>query len=163
MEVVTMKKFKKFSKKFILSLIFLFAILWSIYLRTFSSYFFVIVDGDSMYPTFYNHEILFFTKKIDELQLNDVVVFEYNGETFIKRITGKNGDTYCASTAPSLGYLLVHRDYSKVPKNEYYTFKKIKQDEFYVQGDNKGLTFDSDCFGPIKKSQIFGKLFKMYN
>ena len=155
-----MKKFKKFFKRFILSLFFLFAI---ICFHIYSPYFLIMVDGDSMNPTFHSHQILLFTKKIDELKLNDIVIFKYNGEIFIKRITGKTGDIYIESKYQPLGYFLVQGDYSKLFKNKYYDFKKIKQHEFYVRGDNRGISFDSDSFGPIKKSQILGKIFKMYN
>ena len=53
-------------------------------------------------------------------------------------------------------------------KNAFTFFKKgkpvmtLKEDEYFVLGDNRGNSYDSRFFGPIKKDEIIGKLSLIY-
>jgi len=155
-----MKKSKRFSKKYILNFFLLAIVLvFAIYFHISTSYFFVIVEGNSMNPTFKSHQVLYFTRNIDEIGIDNVVVFKRNGETCIKRITGIPGGYYLKSQAEPLSFLMVTQDSLKIRKSKYYTIQTLKQDEFYIEGDNRGESFDSNRYGPIKRSQIIGKLF----
>lgn len=153
-----MKKSKRYLKKYIFNFFLLAIVLvFAIYFHISTSYFFVIVEGNSMLPSFKNHQILYFSKKFDEISLGNVVVFKRNGETYIKRITGTSGGYYLRDQADPLSFAMVAKDFSS--KSKYYTIETLKNDEFFAEGDNKSESFDSNSFGPIKRSQIIGKLF----
>jgi len=153
-----MKKSKRYLKKYIFNFFLLAIVLvFAIYFHISTSYFFVIVEGNSMLPSFKNHQILYFSKKFDEISLGNMVVFKRNGETYIKRITGIPGGYYLRGPADPLSFAMVAKDFSS--KSKYYTIETLKNDEFFAEGDNKSESFDSNSFGPIKRSQIIGKLF----
>lgn len=158
MEAVIVKKLKKYLRKIIFSLVLITIFIPIVYFHL-SYYFFVVVNGNSMKPTFKNNQLLVFDKRVNDIKVDDVVVFKQNNETCIKRITGSPGQFYLKSFITPVSFLRVTQSSLINHKSKYYTIEVLKQDEFYVEGDNRGESFDSNGFGPIKKSQITGKLF----
>jgi signal peptidase I len=112
-----------------------------------------------MEPTLHQGQILFISRDITDLQINDIVVIKHNGETLIKRITGVEHDLYFWLNDP-LEYLL-NKNFLK-PKILQHKLKmkfhSIPRDYYYVMGDNQTVSVDSKEIGLIPKSDIIGRL-----
>lgn len=131
----------------------------------------VMVDGSSMSPTLESGnkgitDGLFY--KIFGVERFDIVIVEHDkfDEKLVKRVIGLPGETIRYEK----GILYVN---GEVVKEEFIseevakqtkllygsdTFEvTLKNDEYYVLGDNRGNSTDSRYFGPISKSQIKGR------
>lgn len=145
------------------------------------------VDGRSMYPTLKDGEFGFTNVRgvlLNGVERGDIVVvtMEEEGQKthWVKRVIGLPGDTvscvndvvyingkvldetkyidpdYRQSLVDKFGY------FNKVPNAdntnvEDFEEVKLKDDEYYVMGDNRPYSKDSRYVGPVKKSQIFAK------
>ena len=145
------------------------------------------VDGRSMYPTLKDGEFGFTNVGgvlLNGAERGDIVVvtMEEEGQKthWVKRVIGLPGDTvscvndvvyingkvldetkyidpdYRQSLVDKFGY------FNKVPNAdntnvEDFEEVKLKDDEYYVMGDNRPYSKDSRYVGPVKKSQIFAK------
>ena len=130
----------------------------------------VMVDGNSMYSTLKNGDKgitdgLFY--KITGIDRFDVVILEEDKfeDKLVKRVIGLPGETIRYEK----GILYIN---GEVVKEEFITEEvakqtvgvygndtfecKLKDNEYYVLGDNRGNSTDSRYFGPIKKEQIKG-------
>ena len=145
------------------------------------------VDGRSMYPTLKDGEFGFTNVGgvlLNGVERGDIVVVTMKEEGqkthWVKRVIGLPGDTvscvndvvyingkvldetkyidpdYRQSLVDKFGY------FNKVPNAdntnvEDFEEVKLKDDEYYVMGDNRPYSKDSCYVGPVKKSQIFAK------
>ena len=145
------------------------------------------VDGRSMYPTLKDGEFGFTNVGgvlLNGVGRGDIVVvtMEEEGQKthWVKRVIGLPGDTvscvndvvyingkvldetkyidpdYRQSLVDKFGY------FNKVPDADNtnvvdFEEVKLKDDEYYVMGDNRPYSKDSRYVGPVKKSQIFAK------
>lgn len=145
------------------------------------------VDGRSMYPTLKDGEFGFTNVGgvlLNGVERGDIVVvtMEENGQKthWVKRVIGLPGETvscvndviyingkaldetkyidpdYRQSLVDKFGY------FNKVPNADNtnvvdFEEVKLKDDEYYVMGDNRPYSKDSRYVGPVKKSQIFAK------
>ena len=145
------------------------------------------VDGRSMYPTLKNGEFGFTNVGgvlLNGVERGDIVVvtMEEDGQKthWVKRVVGLPGDTVsCVNDVvyingkvldetkyidPDYRQTLVDKFgyFNKVPNadnTDVVDFEevKLKDDEYYVMGDNRPYSKDSRYVGPVKKSQIFAK------
>ena len=145
------------------------------------------VDGRSMYPTLKDGEFGFTNVGgvlLNGVERGDIVVvtMEEEGQKthWVKRVIGFPGETvscvndvvyingkvldetkyidpdYRQSLVDKFGY------FNKVPDADNtnvvdFEEVKLKDDEYYVMGDNRPYSKDSRYVGPVKKSQIFAK------
>lgn len=145
------------------------------------------VDGRSMYPTLKDGEFGFTNiggVLLNGVERGNIVVVTMKEEGqkthWVKRVIGLPGDTvscvndvvyingkvldetkyidpdYRQSLVDKFGY------FNKVPNAdntnvEDFEEVKLKDDEYYVMGDNRPYSKDSRYVGPVKKSQIFAK------
>lgn len=145
------------------------------------------VDGRSMHPTLKDGEFGFTNVGgvlLNGVERGDIVVVTMKEEGqkthWVKRVIGLPGDTvscvndvvyingkvldetkyidpdYRQSLVDKFGY------FNKVPNAdntnvEDFEEVKLKDDEYYVMGDNRPYSKDSRYVGPVKKSQIFAK------
>lgn len=145
------------------------------------------VDGRSMYPTLKDGEFGFTNVGgvlLNGVERGDIVVVTMKEEGqkthWVKRVIGLPGETvscvndvvyingkvldetkyidpdYRQSLVDKFGY------FNKVPNAdntnvEDFEEVKLKDDEYYVMGDNRPYSKDSRYVGPVKKSQIFAK------
>ncbi len=130
------------------------------------------VKGASMEPNFFDHEYLI----IDELsyrfhqpERGDIVVFRYPNDPkqfFIKRVIGLPGETVDIaggqikifnSKEPN-GVVLDEKSYLDQDFTATTRTVTLKNDEFFVLGDNRAASLDSRYFGPVKQSFIVGRV-----
>ena len=130
------------------------------------------VKGASMEPSFYDHEYLI----IDELSYRfhtpargDIVVFRYPNDPkqfFIKRVIGLPGETVEVAGGQVKIYNDAHPNGDVLIETKYldqdYTATTrtvtLKNDEYFVLGDNRIASLDSRYFGPVNKSFIVGRV-----
>lgn len=137
MQVKNIKKAKKSVKIFWLTLLFGIVI---IRIFVFSA---VRVSGISMLPTLQDEQIIFVNKMAywkNAPQNGDIVIVRepIDNIQVVKRIVGTPG------TAITI---------------EDNTFI-LKEDEYYIEGDNRDNSIDSRAYGPIRSERIIGKVIK---
>lgn len=125
-----------------------------------------LVSGASMEPMFQNGDYLL----IDELsyyfrepQRGEVIVFRYPSDPrsfYIKRIIALPGETIEVRD----GSVFVSNNDNK-PLSESYihvqdtggnVVTELKENEYFVMGDNRPFSFDSRSWGPLERSDIVG-------
>lgn len=127
------------------------------------------VVGSSMYPTYSNGNILVTklndTSTKDDIIFGDIVVcslkergdsVQNSEKRLIKRVVGMPGDTLQV-----LDGKLYRND--KLLDESFPTIKEagilktkliLKEDEYFVMGDNRNNSYDCRMFGPIKENEI---------
>jgi len=130
-----------------------------------------IVKGDSMVSNFQSGDYLI----IDELSYRfsdpnrgDVVVFKYPLDTtqrFIKRVIGLPGETVDISG----GKVTISKDGNTKVLDESHYLPNLKTDgtvhvtlkdnNYFVLGDNRQFSYDSRRWGILPKEDIIGKAF----
>jgi len=129
-----------------------------------------VVNGSSMSPTFETADYLIVDKlsyKFGEPERGDVVVFRYPKDTskfFIKRIIGLPTETVRIEN----GSVFIKNSNEKEVElsDEYvenHSFENIsvilKDNEYFVMGDNRSGSSDSRAWGPLNKNLMTGKAF----
>lgn len=122
-----------------------------------------VVDGNSMFPSFYNNEevLIAKTNKIERFQ---VIVFHppnQDTQKYMKRVIGLPGEHVKYQS----GLLYIN---GREVKDRYsqqtidFTLEdvcgmsKIPKGSYFVLGDNRGNSLDSRSFGLIKKQALYG-------
>lgn len=121
------------------------------------------VDGQSMYSTLNDGDILLLKKYDKSYDRFDIIVFKNDSDRLIKRIIGMPGDKikykdnklyindkyvkekFLKNNQKTYDFSLSDLGYKKVPKNCYF-----------VLGDNRTNSTDSRVLGPICKNSIQG-------
>ena len=130
-----------------------------------------IVSGSSMKPTFMDGDYLIVDQlsyRIEEPERLDVVIFRYPDDPsqfFIKRIIGLPGETIqigsngvtIINEANPEGTIL-KEEYIDTSHYEPFT-TTLKDDEFFVLGDNRDASSDSRIWGPLNRKYLIGRAF----
>lgn len=132
------------------------------------------VKGASMEPNFHNFEYLIIDElsyRFNEPKRGEVVVFRYPRdpqEHFIKRIIGlpgesiqiKNNHVYIYNKENPDGLVLneTYLDPEEITAANNDNKFDIKENEYFVLGDNRDASQDSRFFGALNKSFITGKV-----
>jgi signal peptidase I len=137
-----------------------------------------VVDGDSMLPNFETDQFIIVSRLsyiIGEPQRGDVVVFHYPenpDRDFIKRVVGLPGETL--SIFGGRVYVngrLLDEPYIDLPYRETFCTGVrypdsctwlLGPDEYFVLGDNRNHSKDSEDFGPVAREYIVGRAFVRY-
>jgi len=128
------------------------------------------VQGSSMEPNYHEGDYLIVDKisyRFDEPKRGDVIVLKSPIDTsyYIKRIIGLPGEKVVINN----GDITIFSQGEQLNLNEEYLNQNIytnntvdnllSEDEYFVLGDNRPVSFDSRLFGPIQKTDIVGKIF----
>lgn len=141
------------------------------------------VQGASMEPNFQDGEYLIVNElgyketdlkilKVDsfrEMKRGDVIVFRYPknpSQFFIKRVIGlsgerikvENGSVYIFNRDHSEGFKLEEEYLPEGLITKGNSDYEIKEDEYFVMGDNRDHSSDSRTWGPIKTTNVVGKV-----
>jgi signal peptidase I len=128
-----------------------------------------IVSGASMDPTFMNGQYLIvdeLTYRLAAPERGDVVIFKYPkdpSQYFIKRIIGLPGET--VNIVPNR-VSVTKTDDSEVVLEEEYVVNEgngsnltvtLRDDEYFVMGDNRPESSDSRFWGVLPRENIIGR------
>ncbi len=137
-----------------------------------------LVSGPSMDNTFANGEYLIvdeLTYSLRDPHRGEVVIFHYPldvNKFFIKRVIGLPGETVQIKAGKvtickpdcetdknkfTLDEPYVKMDKSNLPRGDITT--TLKAEEYYVLGDNRGVSSDSRIWGPVKRNLFSGRPF----
>ena len=126
-----------------------------------------------MEPNFFDHEYLI----IDEISYRfkdpvrgDIVVFKYPrdpSQYFIKRVIGLPGDTVEIADGKVKIYNKEHPNGTPLDETTYLDQDRtvpnrtvtLKDQEYFLMGDNRAASLDSRIFGPVDRSYLVGKVF----
>lgn len=117
------------------------------------------VDGDSMKNTLKNGDILLLYK-LSSIDRFDIIVLdeEKDNEKIIKRVIGLPGETVAIKKGKIyINDKVIDDDYAYGETTDYNKVT-LKDDEYFILGDNRLISKDSRYFGPIKDNEIKGKI-----
>lgn len=129
------------------------------------------VEGTSMLPRLEDSDRIFINKFVyhfESVERGDVVVFRYPRhleESFIKRVIGKPGDHiridrgWVILNGKKLAEPYVpasYRDMRSMPEIV------VPDDEYFVMGDHRNISYDSRDFGAVERGLIYGKAALVY-
>ena len=119
------------------------------------------VNGDSMYPTLHNKDIMILNKfsyYFNDIERFDIVVVKENNEYLIKRVIGlpKESVEYKDNKLYIDGKE-INENFSHEEIEDYILEDKIPEDYYFVVGDNRPVSLDSRVLGLIKREDILGK------
>lgn len=118
-----------------------------------------LVNGSSMEPTLHNNELVLINKigLNKEIDRYDIVVVKYENSTIIKRVIGLPYETveYINDTLYIDGEIVNTKVDFEYTKDFKLTAGK---NEYIVLGDNRNISKDSRIIGPVKESDIIGKV-----
>ena len=116
------------------------------------------VDGDSMYNTLNDNDIVLLSK-LSSIDRFDIIVLKENDNnaTIIKRVIGMPGDKVkIRNNKIYINNKIIEDEYAYGETSDYEEIT-LGDDEYFVLGDNRLISKDSRYFGAIKKSDIKGK------
>lgn len=117
------------------------------------------VDGDSMKNTLKNGDILLLYK-LGSINRLDIIVLdeEKDNEKIIKRVIGLPGETVAIKKGKIyINDKLIDDEYAYGETSDYNKVT-LRDDEYFILGDNRLISKDSRYFGPIKDNEIKGKI-----
>ena len=131
-----------------------------------------VVIGESMEPNFHSTDYLIICKictKLGGINRGDVVIFKPPVDAnkyYIKRVIGlpgervylKGNEIYIYNNQYPNGFKL-EEDY--LPDKNFYMEEQVfnlKNNEYFVLGDNREESYDSRKWGPLEESRIIGKV-----
>lgn len=122
------------------------------------------VDGDSMYNTLSDNDIVLLYK-LSSIKRFDIIVLKEsdNNATIIKRVIGMPGDKVkVRNNKIYINNKIIEDEYAYGETSDYDEIT-LGDDEYFVLGDNRLISKDSRYFGAIKKSDIKGKaVFRLF-
>mgnify|MGYP001566801291 CR=1 FL=1 len=138
--------------------------------RTFIAQPFV-VNGTSMDPTFKNGDYLVVNQisyRFEKPARGEVIIFKYPrdlSKSFIKRVIGLPGETVevdgtkvTIKNLDNPGGLTLTEPYI-THQGSFNVETTLKDDEYFVMGDNRAQSLDSRYWGPLKRNLVIGKPF----
>jgi signal peptidase I len=128
----------------------------------------LVADGDSMSPTIKDNDSFIVDEdyyKKHEVKRGDIITYKYKDGTFAKRVFGlpgefiqtKDGEWLADGKPINKEFIFEEIPYDK----NLYEGITLKDDEYFVMGDKPSVSRDSRSIGPIKKSEILGKVIEI--
>lgn len=124
------------------------------------------VNDTSMVPAINPGDMILYYRLDKNLVVGETVVYTYKGETKLARVVAMPKDEVAIDDSG----LLVNGSHQYEPKIYKETLAlvdgitypvKLKDDEVFLLADNRDKSMDSRLFGPVKISDIEGKIFTL--
>ena len=117
----------------------------------------IAVNGDSMFPTLEDKDIMILRKYDKKIERFDIVVVSYNHKYLIKRVIGMPGELikYEDNKLYVNGEYIEEDFLDKATTNDFEF--KIPQEYYFVMGDNREISYDSRSMGAFSINKILGK------
>lgn len=123
------------------------------------------VNGDSMYPTLHNKDIMILNEigyYLNGLERFDIVVVDTGKDKLIKRVIGLPGESVrYFENELYINEELVEEDFNHAITHNFemreINESVIPKGFYFVVGDNRGDSLDSRTIGLVSKKQIMGK------
>lgn len=122
------------------------------------------VQGNSMYPTLHDQDVVVYKRKNTEYRVGDIVAIKRpDGEEYVKRIVAVAGDTVNIQN----GKIYVNGEEVVTDqaigetnaKSDEVTYPLTVEDkQVFVLGDNREISRDSREIGTVKISDIKGRI-----
>ncbi len=125
------------------------------------------VSGSSMDNTFKDGDYVLVDKisyRFKNPKAGDVVVFDApaeanNNSRFIKRIIAVQGETVAVNGLDTyVNDRIIEENFIDYPSSKTSNSLLLKDDEYFVMGDNRYVSYDSRYWGPIVKDEIQGRV-----
>lgn len=124
------------------------------------------VEGDSMYPSLQNGDIILFSRLDQDIKRGDIIVFTQPGTKghTVKRIAGVAGDTVKVDQDGRIivNGRMVREPYVTIPDYSWNESAPltVMDGHYFVLGDNRGESMDSRYaqVGTVKEEDILGKV-----
>lgn len=126
------------------------------------------IKGSSMFPNFYDKDLIVLNKlsyNTDEPKRGDSVVLRFPGDPdhqrYIKRIIGMPGETLAIKNGRIYinGRILFEPYLDQSLLTYPATEVKLKDDQYYLIGDNRDNSSDSRIWGTASRKDFIGKAF----
>ena len=120
----------------------------------------VMVNGISMEDTLHNHDVMILNKigfRLNGAKRFDIVVVNIGKTKIIKRVIGLPGETI--EYKDGILYINDKEVIDKYNNGHTPNIPKmiLSDSEYFVLGDNRGISLDSSELGPMDKKYILGK------
>lgn len=114
------------------------------------------VQGESMIPTLKQSDKLLAIKSFKEVKRNDIVIFKNNPvDVLIKRVIAlPNEEIHCIDGTIYINNQPISDKFSDITDN--FDSIILKENEYFVLGDNRKYSTDSRTFGVINNNDIKG-------
>lgn len=116
------------------------------------------VNGNSMYPTLHNKDLMILNKikyNLKNVERFDIVVVRYEDHYIIKRVIALPGEVIeYKDNVLYINDRKVQDKYNSIEQDDFSL--ELGNDEYFVMGDNRGDSLDSRIIGPIDKDDIMG-------
>lgn len=136
----------------------------------------VVINGNSMNPTLNEGDLGLYTKKnfiLGDIKRFDIIVFDsHNDASYIKRVIAlpgehirieKNGNIYINNQLIEQNFIGQNQNnYTYISSQSVNMEMTLKEDEYFVLGDNRKVSYDSRYFGAVKEDDIEGKFILSY-
>lgn len=116
------------------------------------------VNGDSMDPTLKDKELMILKKYDTDYNRFDIVVVDdsVEGSNLIKRIIGLPGEKIKCKDGKIYINGKKMDDVYGFGKTSDFLEVKLKNNEYFVMGDNRGVSKDSRMFGAVYHDELKG-------
>ena len=122
------------------------------------------VGGESMFPTLENGDLVVYLRIVPNFRPGDIISMRVPaGDYYIKRVTAVGGDIVDLHD----GQITVNGEPEYAPGAVGPTEEesgaviypyRVRRDNVFVLGDNRGVSMDSRAFGEVSRRQIKGRI-----
>ena len=128
------------------------------------------VSGVSMYPYLNDGDWIVYSRIGKEMRRDEVVVFEKDGESMVKRIAGLPGDRVEINSSGSCvivngvpvreDYVTLTDDDNVKPEDDMGMPQTVMNGQYLVLGDNRAVSIDSrdSNIGTVPEEAVLGKV-----